>query len=112
MRMGAHDRAVDEHRAKLRIGAHVLQQPIPPFGVCPAAKPHEGGVPVAQFGGQVAPRRPGAKHPQNCFDKQTIVFGLASRVAGFAWQQQLDERPLGVGQYVAVHPDRYPKNRM
>ena len=98
MRMGAHDRAVDEHRAKLRIGAHLLEQPIPAFRACPTAKPHEGGVPVAQFGGQVAPRRPGAKHPQHRFDEQTIVFGLVSRVAGFARQQRLDERPLGGSQ--------------
>ena len=84
MRMGAHGRAVDEHRAKLRIGAHLLQQPIPAFGVRPAAKPHEGGVPVAQFGGQVAPRCSGTKHPQHCFDEQTIVLGVASRVAKFA----------------------------
>jgi hypothetical protein len=98
MRMGAHDRAVDEHRAKLWIGAHVSQQPIPAFGACPAAKPHEGGVPVAQFGWQVSPRRTGAKHPQHRFDEQTIVFGLASRVAGFARQQRRDERPLGGSQ--------------
>ena len=98
MRMGAHDRAVDEHRAQLRIGAHMLQQPIPAFRACPTAKPHEGGVPVAQFGGQVAPRRPGAKHPQHRFDEPTIVFGLLSRVAGFARQQRLDERPLGGSQ--------------
>ena len=98
MRMGAHGRAVDEHRAKLRIGAQVLQQPIPAFGACPAAKPHEGGVPVAQFGGQVAPRRSGAKHPQHRFDEQTIVLGVASRVAGFARQQRLDVRPLGGSQ--------------
>lgn len=110
--MGAHDRAVDEHRAQLRIGAHMLQQPIPAFRACPTAKPHEGGVPVAQFGGQVAPWRPGAKHPQNCFDEQAIVSGVASRVAGFARQQWLDECPLGGGQYLAVHPDWYPKNRM
>lgn len=96
--MGAHGRAVDEHRAKLRIGAHVLQQSIPAFGACPAAKPHEGGVPVAQFGGQVAPRRPGARHPQHCLDEQTIVLRLAARVAGFAGQQRRDERPMGVAQ--------------
>ena len=98
MWMGAHGCAVDEYRAKLRIGAHVLQQSIPAFGACPTAKPHEGGVPVAQFDGQVAPRRPGAKHPQHRFDEQTIVFGLVSRVAGFAGQQRLDERPLGGSQ--------------
>jgi len=112
MRMGAHDRAVDEHRTKLRVGAEVLQQPIPTLRLRPAAKPHERGVPVAQFGGQISPRCPGAQHPQDCLEEQPIVFGVLSRIAGLSRQHRFDERPLGVGQYTSVHPDRHPKNRM
>jgi hypothetical protein len=70
----------------------------------PIAVSLEDGVPVAEEDREVAPRAARSRHPQNRFDKTSVVTPAPPRVSRLAQAMRLHFRPLGVRQHESFHP--------
>ena len=61
-----------------------FKKPDENIGFDPVAVSLEHSVPVAEQSGQIAPRAPGADHPQHRFNEQPIVLAASARVRWLA----------------------------
>ena len=67
----------------------------------PPTKARINRLPLAIPLGQVRPRGPGAKNPQNAIEQPTIVEARSPHV--LFGKQVLDQAPPRVGEFVAAH---------
>ena len=65
---------------------------------------------LPQFVRQVLPWAAGAQNPENRFDKDTVVPCRAAGIAGLAWQDVFNTRPLVISKHLPVHPDSTQKS--
>ena len=73
-------------------------------GFDPVAIALEDGVPVAEQGRKIAPWASRPHNPKHRFDKAPVVASAASGVRRLPQAMRFHLRPLGLGQYISVHP--------
>lgn len=61
-----------------------------------------GGAWAIAFG-QVAPRRPGAQHPEDTVQHAAVID--TRHAPGLVGQERLDHAPLEVGQVISAHQE-------
>ena len=101
--MGAHDRGVDQMRRIRRAGGQRLEIARPHAGLRPSSvavvKRHHSGVVALR---QVAPRRAGARRPENPVQRPPVV--LPRHPAQLVRRQRRDHRPPLAGQVKTSDP--------
>lgn len=100
--MGANQSGVEHEILVLAIGGQNLEDPLPYAGLGPAREAGMDGLPLAVSFRQIVPVGTRAQNPQNAVDEQTVILAAAAGIAGFAWQQILDPRPLRVRQLISL----------
>jgi hypothetical protein len=98
MLMRPPDGRVDDQVFEVRIIGQGLEKTLPNPGPRPAPEAPVDTVPRAEVSGQIAPRRAGARDPQDGIDKQPRVCARATGIALLAGNQRRNPRPLRVAQ--------------
>lgn len=101
--VGANGGAVDHLDVAVMGGADGVHQSVPNARLSPSHEAVVAGGTRAVALGQVAPRRPGAQHPEDAVQYTTIID--ARHASGLVGQQRLDHAPLEVGQIISAHAD-------
>jgi hypothetical protein len=104
--MHTDDRAVDHLDLAVVGFGNSLQKLVPDACLSPPDEPivtrRVGAIPLRN----VRPRRTRSEPPENAIQHPTIVD--AGHSARLAWQQRIDDLPLGIGEFVATklcHPN-------
>ena len=86
MLVGAHNRRVDEQVLHVGIAPQGRGYTFPNAFLAPTGETDEGSMPVAEFGGQVAPWAICPHDPKNRLNEAPIVLGCAARITRLAGQ--------------------------
>src|SRR4051794_24447137 len=98
------DGGVDHGVFHVRLIRGGIEKPLENVGLDPVAIPLEDGVPMAEPGRQVTPGAAGSRNPQHRFYKATVIRAAAAGVRRLPPAMRLHLRPLGISQYIAIHP--------
>jgi hypothetical protein len=105
MLVRARDGAIQKHFFKVRILGQFRKYRLQNRVVRPAREALVHAIPKPEFGRQIAPRAAGARDPQHCLNKLSVVLARTSRVTGFTGQHRLKTLPLVITQPLTNHPD-------
>ena len=102
MLVGPRHGRIDHDPVEFR-GLQRLKNGFPPFFLGQPAEAAADGIELAEPLGQVGPGRPRAQKPDHGVEKQSIVASCHATIRDLAGPQWRDQRPLAVGDFVAMH---------
>ena len=101
--VGADGGTVDHLNFAVVRGGDGVHQPVPHARFPPSHEAVVAGGARAIALGQVAPWRPGPKHPEDAVQRPAVIDARhASRLVG---QQRFDHAPLEISQVVSAHAE-------
>src|SRR5690554_1745252 len=98
------DGGIDHGVFHVRLVGARFKNPSKNIGFHPVAVSLEDRVPFAEMRRQITPGTAGARDPENRLKKKPVVAAAAAGIRRLPQTMRLHLRPLGVCQYVSIHP--------
>lgn len=102
MLVGADDGGIDDQIFEVGIIGQTGEHPLPSAFCTPSAETAESAVPIAEFRGQIAPRRARANDPEHRFNKHPVVAARGAALAVRSDDRLTNTRPMIVAQHKPV----------